>query len=85
MKPAINLGRMGAAFGLKSVGLKGRSQLNAQRLLGKRKRAYGADHRSGELLPHKLDGSPVSEVIRLAQEGDAGAFEVIYQQHSGRV
>jgi len=85
MKPAINLGRMGAAFGLKSVGLKGRSHLNAQRLLGKRKRAYGADHRSGEILPHKPDGSPVSEVIRLAQEGDAGAFEFIYQQHSGRV
>src|ERR1700730_7504129 len=53
--------------------------------VGKRKRAYGADHRSGEILPHQPDGSPVNEVIRLAQEGDAGAFEFIYQQHSGRV
>src|SRR5258708_36663668 len=84
MKPAINLRRMGAAFGLKSVGLKGRSHLNAQRLLRKRKRASGPDHRSGELKPRKLDSSPDSETIRLAQQGDAEAFEIIYQQHSGR-
>src|SRR5713101_6974295 len=85
MKSAINLRRIGAAFGHKSVGLKGHSQLKVQRLLSKRKRASGAEHRLGELRSHKLDSSPVSEAIRLAQQGDAGAFEIIYQQHSGRV
>src|SRR5260370_1950725 len=85
MKSAINLRRIGAAFGLKSVGLKGHSHLNAQRLLRKGKRASVPEHTSGELKPHKLDSSPVSEAIRLAQRGDAGAFEIIYQQHSRRV
>ncbi len=85
MKSAINLRRIGAAFGLKSVGLKGHSHLNAQRLLRKGKRASVPEHTSGELKPHKLDSSPVSEAIRLAQRGDAGAFEIVYQQHSRRV
>ena len=85
MKSAINLRRMGAAFGLKGVGLKGYSHLNAQRLLSKRKRASKAEHRLGELRPHKPDGSPASEAVRLARQGDIRAFETIYQQHSRRV
>ncbi len=85
MKAAINIRHIGAAFGLKSVGLKGHSRLNAQRLLSKRKRACAAEHRLGELRSHKPKNSLESEVIRLAQRGDAGAFEIIYQQHSGRV
>ncbi|SRR5712692_6750307 len=85
MKSASNLRRLGAAFGLENVGLKGHSQLKAQRSLRKRKRASGAEHRLGELRSHKSDSSPESEAIRLAQQGDAGAFEIIYQQHSRRV
>jgi RNA polymerase sigma-70 factor (ECF subfamily) len=85
MNSASNSRRNGAAFGLKNVGLKGHSQLKAQRLLRKGKRASGAEHRLGELKPHKLDSSPESEAIRLARQGDAGAFEIIYQKHSGRV
>ncbi len=76
---------MAAAIGLKTVGLKGHSQLKAQRLLRKGKRASVPDHTSVGLKPHKPGNSPVSEVIRLAQQGDPGAFEIIYQQHSGRV
>jgi RNA polymerase sigma-70 factor (ECF subfamily) len=85
MNSASNLLRTGAAFGLKSVGLKGHSQLKAQRLLRKGKRASVPEHTSGELKPQKPDSSPMSEAIRLAQQGDAQAFEIIYQQHSGRV
>jgi RNA polymerase sigma-70 factor (ECF subfamily) len=85
MKSAIKLRRRGAAFGLKRVSLKGHSHLNARRWFSGRKRASGAEHKLRELIPHKPDSSPVSEVIRLAQQGDAGAFEIIYQQHSGRV
>lgn len=85
MKSASNLRRLGAAFGLENVALQGHSQLKAQRLLRKRKQASGAEHRLGELRSHKLDSSPESQAIRLAQQGDAGAFEIIYQQHSRRV
>jgi RNA polymerase sigma-70 factor (ECF subfamily) len=38
-----------------------------------------------QLPPCKPDRSSLCETIRLAQQGDAAAFEVIYQQHSGRV
>jgi RNA polymerase sigma-70 factor, ECF subfamily len=85
MNSAINLRRTGAAFGLKSVGLKGRSLLKAQRLLRKGKRANVIEHTSGELKPHKPGNSASSEAIRLAQQGDSGAFETIYRQHSRRV
>src|SRR5260370_25371878 len=84
MKSAINLRRIGAAFGLKSVGLKVPSHLTAQRLLRKGKRAAVPEHTSGELKPHKLHRSPVSEAIRLAHRGHARAFQVGYQPHSIR-
>ena len=85
MKSAINLRPMGAAFGLKRISLKGHSQLKAQRSLSKGKRASVPEHRLGELKPRKPESSHVSEAIRLAQQGDAGAFEIIYQQHCRRV
>jgi RNA polymerase sigma-70 factor (ECF subfamily) len=85
MKAAINIRRICAAFTHKSVVRKAHSQLKRQRLLRKRKRASGAEHRLRGLIAHKPDSSPVSEVIRLAQQGDAGAFEIIYQLNSGRV
>src|SRR5260370_7637321 len=81
MKSAINLRRIGAAFGLKRVGLKGHSHLNAQRLLRKGKRASVPEHTSGELKPHKLASSPVSEPIRLAQPSDAGPFPLFHHHH----
>jgi RNA polymerase sigma-70 factor, ECF subfamily len=34
---------------------------------------------------HAADSSSVDEAIRLAQQGDEAAFEIIYRQHSGRV
>jgi len=80
MKSAINLSRIGAEFGLK-----GHSQLKVQRLLRKGKRASVPEHTSEELKPHKPQSSPVSEAVRLAQHGDPGAFEIIYQEHSRRV
>jgi RNA polymerase sigma-70 factor, ECF subfamily len=85
MNSASNLRRIGTALGLKSVGLKGRSLLKAQRLLRKGKRANVIEHTSGELKPHKPGSSASSEAIRLAQQGDSGAFETIYRQHSRRV
>ena len=85
MNSASNPHHIGAAFGVESVGLKGHSQRKARRLSTKRNEASGAEHTAGVLKPHKPDSSPESENIRLAQQGDAEAFEIIYKQHSGRV
>ena len=85
MNAAINLRRIGAAFGLKTVGPTGYSRLKPQRLLSEGKQASLPGHRLREIKPQNPDSSPVSETIRLAQQGDAGAFEIIYQQHSRRV
>jgi RNA polymerase sigma-70 factor, ECF subfamily len=35
--------------------------------------------------PRKPDSAALNEAVRLAQQGDAGAFEMIYQLHSRRV
>ena len=84
MKAAINFRRIGAAAGRNAVSLTGQLQRKTQRLL-KRGPATAPDHSSGELKPPKLDSSSLSETIRLAQQGDAAAFESIYRLHSGRV
>jgi RNA polymerase sigma-70 factor, ECF subfamily len=85
MKAAMHLVRMSAALGLKTVDLKGASQGNPQRLLRHRKRPSIPQHGSGELKSNGPDSSPMTDAVRLAQQGDAGAFELIYQQHSRRV
>src|SRR5258708_32895295 len=85
MKSAINLRRIGAAFGLKSVGLKGHSHLNAQRLLRKGKRASVPEHTSGELKPHKPSSPPLTEPFRSAQQGHPGALESVYHQQPPRL
>jgi len=76
---------MSPALGLKTVDLKGRSQMKAQRLLSRRERASIPQQVFGELRLNRPDSSPMSDAIRLAQQGDAGAFETLYQEHSRRV
>jgi len=85
MKVAITFHRVGSAFRRETVGLKRHSQLKAQRLLSKKTPDSRPENSSGDLKPHKPDSSSFSEAIRLAQQGDAEAFEIIYQRHSGRV
>jgi RNA polymerase sigma-70 factor (ECF subfamily) len=41
--------------------------------------------KSAELRQRKPDGASMSETLRLAQQGDAAAFEEIYRMHSRRV
>jgi RNA polymerase sigma-70 factor (ECF subfamily) len=81
---AINFRRMGFAAGNNATSLTGHLQRKAQRLL-KRGRASALDHSSEEVKPHAFDSSSLSETIRLAQQGDATAFEAIYRLHSWRV
>jgi RNA polymerase sigma-70 factor, ECF subfamily len=77
--------RKSAALGLQTIDLKGISQDNSLRLLGHRKRPSIPQRGPGEQKSNEPDSSPMMDAIRLAQQGNAGAFELIYQQHSRRV
>ena len=83
MKPAINLGPRVPHLDSRVLP-EGPLTSECAAPVGQEKAGDGADHRSGEILPHKPTAT-CGRVIRFAQEGDAGAFEFIYQQHSGRV
>ncbi len=85
MKTAIQLRLTSASFGLNTAGLKGHSQMKANRLSSKRKQASRPEQISGESKPNRPDSSTISDAIRLAQQGDARAFEIIYQQHGRRM
>ena len=85
MKAAIDFRRARPAFSRKNVVLTRRSQWKSRRLTYETNSSFGPEHALRELPPCKPDRSSLCETIRLAQQGDAAAFEVIYQQHSGRV
>lgn len=85
MKVAINLRHVGASFRRDNVGLTHHSQLKTQRLLSKRTPSSGPEHGLRELKGANADSSFLTETIRLAQQGDAAAFELIYELHCGRV
>jgi RNA polymerase sigma-70 factor (ECF subfamily) len=85
MKVAINFHHVGSAFKREIVGLTRRSQRKTKRLLRKRRPDSGLENSSGDLKRPKPDSSSLSEAVRLAQQGDAAAFEIIYQQNCGRV
>jgi len=85
MKVAIDFHRAGSAFSRERVGPTRHSQHTAQRLLSKKRPQARPENRAGDWKGQKPDSSSFSEAIRLAQQGDAPAFEIIYQQHSARV
>jgi RNA polymerase sigma-70 factor (ECF subfamily) len=82
MKVAFNFHRAGA-FQRETLELRRYSQRKVQHFPSGPDRGPG--NRSADLNQHKPDRSSLSEAIRLAQQGDAEAFEIIYQQHCGRV
>ena len=84
MKAAINFRRMGAAAGHVAIGLGRHLQQKAQRLL-KRGSAPVLKHSPEVLKPYGFDDASLSDTIRLAQQGDAVAFEIIHRLYSGRV
>jgi|SRR6266850_292835 len=85
MKVAIDFRRAGSAFRHETFGLTRDSQRKVQRLLTKKTPDSRPENGSGDLKRHKADSSSFREAIRLAQQGDAAAFEIIYHQHRGRV
>ena len=84
MNVAINLRQVGASFRRVTGGRTRHSQLKTQRLLNKRTPSSGSGPGQGELRSFNAD-SALTETIRLAQQGDAAAFELIYELHCGRV
>lgn len=85
MKVAIEFRRVGSAFRRETVALTRHSQRKAQRLLSKRRPEPGPESPSGDLKQRKPDSASFSEAIRLAQQGDAAAFEFIHKHYCGRV
>src|SRR6266850_2161631 len=85
MKVAIDFRRAGSAFRHETFGLTRDSQRKVQRLLTKKTPDSRPENGSGDLKRHKPDSSSFRDAIRLAQQGDAAAFEIIYQRHCGRV
>jgi len=85
MRVAINFHRVGRAVRRETAGLTRHSQRKAQRLLSKKTPVSRPENGWGALKRDKPDSSSFCEAIRLAQQGDAAAFEIIYQQHCGRV
>src|SRR5260370_4601940 len=85
MKVAIAFHRGASVFSRESVGPTRHSQRKAQRLLSKKRPEARPENSSVDGKRQKHDSSSFSAAIRLAQQGDAAAFEIIYQQHSARV
>jgi RNA polymerase sigma-70 factor (ECF subfamily) len=85
MKVAIEFRRLCSAFRRETAVLTRHSQRKAQRLLSKRRPDRGPENSSVDLKRRKPDSASFSEAIRLAQQGDAAAFEFIYKHYCGRV
>lgn len=85
MKAAISFHPISSRLGHKAVSLAGQSRLKEERLLSTRRLASIPEHTLAERKSPKPDSASLSETIRLAQQGDAAAFELIYRLHCGRV
>jgi RNA polymerase sigma-70 factor (ECF subfamily) len=85
MSTAIQAYRTNAACARANVGSTSGPPREAQRFLGKRRRAPRPKTKPAEVRQLKLDSTSLRETVRLAQQGDAAAFETIYQLHSRRV
>jgi RNA polymerase sigma-70 factor, ECF subfamily len=62
-----------------------RSANAATHFLSKRRRVPRSEPKPAEVRHLKPDSASLRETVRLAQQGDAAAFEAIYQLHSRRV
>lgn len=77
--------RVSAEAGLGASGSTARAQAEAKLLMGASEDLSGTVPSVGEEKPRNLDSYSVSEAVRLAQEGDAAAFEFLYRHHCRRV
>jgi RNA polymerase sigma-70 factor (ECF subfamily) len=85
VKAAIDFGQARPAFSRKNVVLPRRSQRKSQRLTYETSSSFRPEYALQDLTTCKPERLSLCETIRLAQQGDAAAFEVIYRLHSSRV
>jgi RNA polymerase sigma-70 factor, ECF subfamily len=85
VKSDFDPNRISAEAGLRASGLTAGAQTKAKPLMGTSEHLSGAVRGAGKEKPRNPDNYSVSEAVRLAQEGDAAAFEFIYRLHCRRV
>ena len=85
MKAAIDFRQARPAFSRKNVVLTRRSQRKSQRLTYETNSSFRPEYASQELPTCRPERSSLCQTIRLAQQGDATAFELIYRLHCSRV
>jgi RNA polymerase sigma-70 factor, ECF subfamily len=83
MKTAFHSCQVGFTAGSTTVGLSDHPKTMTRGLLGQNQSRQKQS--VGEVKAPKADSSSLSETIRLAQQGDASAFELIYRLHCRRV
>ena len=85
VKSDFDPNRISTEAGLGASGLTAHTQTKAKPSMGISEHLSGVGHSAGKENPHNADNYSVSEAVRLAQEGDAAAFEFIYRLHCRRV
>jgi RNA polymerase sigma-70 factor, ECF subfamily len=85
VKAAIDFRQARPAFSRKNVVLTRRSQRKSQRLTYETSSSFRPKYALQELPTSLPERSSLCETIRLAQQGDAAAFELIYRLHCSRV
>ena len=85
MKLAINSHASRTPFQTESIRSGRRLRRSTERPLSKPGLAPGPALISRKPGAKSFDNPPLRDTIRLAQQGDAAAFEAIYQRHAGRV
>lgn len=83
MNTASNAYRTIATFGNRNGGPA--NHPHVKHFLNKRRQGSRTEPRPADRMERKPDCASLNETIRLAQQGDAKAFESIYEQHSRRV
>jgi RNA polymerase sigma-70 factor, ECF subfamily len=82
---AIHTYRAGATFGRADRSFAGPPHEKARRFLSKRTPPPRTEPKAADARPLQHGSPSLDETVRLAQQGNAEAFETIYQQHSRRV
>jgi RNA polymerase sigma-70 factor (ECF subfamily) len=85
MNTAIHAYGTAATRSRAKAGLVCASPSAARRFSSKKRHAPRPESKPAEMKQLKPDSASLRETVRLAQQGDAAAFEAIYQLHSRRV
>jgi RNA polymerase sigma-70 factor, ECF subfamily len=85
MNRAVNTCRANLPAAVSKVALARRAAHSTPRFLNKTNRAASIETKPAEMRERKPDSASLHETVRLAQQGDACAFEEIYRLHARRV